>query len=99
MIILPFFQVCEDRGGLRAHDGLVVVVHPAPSVPYSVEFSITINPHYETFIRNTQQKRKFVEKIRDLFNDPDSSNIVIGRIGKVSSLSLVVICTYIRLRW
>ncbi|XP_052126502.1 dystroglycan 1 [Frankliniella occidentalis] len=74
--------VCEDRGGLRAHDGLVVVVHRAKVVPYSVEFSITINPHYETFIRNTPQKRKFVEKLRELFGDPDTSNIVIGRISK-----------------
>lgn len=76
-------QVCEDRGGLRAHDGLVVVVHPAPHVPYSVEFSITINPHYETFIRNTPLKRKFVEKLRELFEEPDTSNIVLGRISKV----------------
>lgn len=78
--------VCEDRGGLRAHDGLVVVVHPAPQVTYSVEFSITINPHYETFIRNTPLKRKFVEKLRELFGDADTSNIVLGRISKGSTV-------------
>lgn len=78
--------VCEDREGLRAHDGLVVVVHPAPRVQYSVEFSITINPRYETFIRDTQLKRKFVEKLRDLFEDSDTSNIVIGRIYRGSTV-------------
>lgn len=80
------FQVCEDRGGLRAHDGLVVVVHPAPRVQYNVEFSITINPHYETFIRSSPLKRKFVEKLKELFDDKDTSNIVIGKISRVSRI-------------
>ncbi|KAJ1524398.1 hypothetical protein ONE63_010898 [Megalurothrips usitatus] len=78
--------VCEDRGGLRAHDGLVVVVHPAPAIPYSVEISIRLNMHYETFIRSSAKKRKFVEKLREVVNDPDTSNIVIGKISKGSTV-------------
>lgn len=74
--------VCEDSGGLTANDGLVVTVHqqPARIKHPSVHFSMTIDKPYDTFVKNARLQRKFVEKISELFNDRDTSQIVIESI-------------------
>lgn len=78
--------VCEDRGGLTANDGLVVTVNAAPRVRYNVEFSMTLETPYETFINSASIKRKFVEKLRDLFRDRDTSSIRINSIMEGSTV-------------
>lgn len=78
--------VCEDRGGLTANDGLVVVVNPPPRVRYNVEFSMTLDTQYETFINSASIKRKFVEKLRELFRDRDTSSIHISSIVEGSTI-------------
>lgn len=78
--------VCEDRGGLTANDGLVVTVNAAPRVRYNVEFSMTLETPYETFINSASIKRKFVEKLRDLFRDRDTSHIRINSIMEGSTV-------------
>lgn len=78
--------VCEDRGGLTANDGLVVVVNPPPRVRYNVEFSMTLDTQFETFIKSASIKRKFVEKLRELFRDRDTSSIHISSIVEGSTI-------------
>lgn len=78
--------VCEDRGGLTANDGLVVAVNPAPRIPYNVEFSMTLDISYDIFINSASLKRKFVEKLQELFKDKDSSNIHINSISEGSTV-------------
>lgn len=78
--------VCEDRGGLTANDGLVVAVNPAQRIPYNVEFSMTIETSYESFINSASAKRKFVEKLQEIFRDRDTSNIHISSIVEGSTI-------------
>lgn len=81
-----YMLVCEDRGGLTANDGLVVVVNKPMKVRYNVEFSMTLETPYETFINSASIKRKFVEKLRDLFRDRDTSHIRISNIVEGSTV-------------
>lgn len=78
--------VCEDRGGLTANDGLVVVVNPSPKINYNVEFSITLEIPYEMFINNANHKRKFVEKLQEIFKDRETTNIHINSIIEGSTI-------------
>lgn len=56
--------VCEDSGGLPASDSLVVVVHVPPRRHYNVEFSMTLDTPYESFINSASMQRKFIEKLK-----------------------------------
>lgn len=78
--------VCEDRGGLTANDGLVVVVNPAPILPYNVDFTITLEIPYELFINSANHKRKFIEKLQEVFRDKDAKNIHINAINEGSTI-------------
>lgn len=78
--------VCEDRGGLTANDGLVVAVNPAPPIQYNVEFRMALNTPYELFLYSASTKRKFVEKLQELFKDKDTSNIHISGIMEGSTI-------------
>lgn len=83
---LEYQLVCEDRGGLTANDGLIVVVHPATKIQYNVEFTIIMEVPYETFINSANLKRKFVEKLQEVFRDKDTSSIHISSISEGSTV-------------
>nr|CAD7455771.1 unnamed protein product [Timema tahoe] len=78
--------VCEDSAGQTANDGLVVVVHPAPRVQYSVEFVMKLNIDYTTYKYSSSLKRKFVEKLCELFNERNLSAIALGPVTAGSTL-------------
>lgn len=72
--------VCEDREGLTANDGLLVVVSPRKTVSYSVEFNIAIGVPYENFVHSATMKRKFFEKLKEAFGDSNTDAIILARI-------------------
>lgn len=74
------FQVCEDKEGLKAHDSLVVEVSPARKVPYSVEFSMTVDTPYDRFRNSAHTKRHFVEKVMDLFGDRNVTTVTVAGV-------------------
>ncbi|XP_035724746.1 dystroglycan-like isoform X4 [Vespa mandarinia] len=78
--------VVTDREGASATDGLVVVVHPAPPMTHTVEFSMTLDIPYESFAHSAMQKRNFVEKLRDLYHDRDTSAISLRSISNGSTV-------------
>lgn len=67
--------VCVDSGGLPATDSLEVVVEVAPKRHYNVEFSMTIEVPLDTFINSAGMQRRFTEKLMDILNENNSSNI------------------------
>lgn len=78
--------VCEDREGLTANDGLVVVVFPRINQLYSVEFTIAIDVPYDNFVNSSAAKRRFIEKLQDIFGDPNSDAIILGTINRGSTI-------------
>lgn len=71
--------VCEDSGSLTANDGLVVVVHPAAKVQYTVQFAMLTVP-YLSFVSSAALKRKFIEKLKVLFGDQNTSAISLSSV-------------------
>ncbi|CAH0551317.1 unnamed protein product [Brassicogethes aeneus] len=67
--------VCEDSGGLSVTDSLEVVVYSAPKVHYNVEFSMALETRFESFANSASKQKKFVEKLMEIFHEPNSSNI------------------------
>lgn len=55
--------ICVDSGGLPVIDSLEVVVFSAPKINYNVEFSMTIETSYDTFVDNPVIQKKFVDKL------------------------------------
>lgn len=78
--------ICEDSGGLPASDSLVVQVHAPTRQQYPVEFSATVAMDYEAFVTSATLQRKFVEKIRDLFNDQTTASIHLSSISRGSTI-------------
>ncbi|XP_069682124.1 dystroglycan 1 [Periplaneta americana] len=78
--------VCEDSGSLTANDGLVVVVHGAPKVQYSVEFGMTLDMPHESFVNSASMKRKFMEKLKQLFGDHNPDAIALSAISDGSTI-------------
>ncbi|XP_053985711.1 dystroglycan 1-like isoform X2 [Hylaeus volcanicus] len=78
--------VVTDKDGASTTDGLVVVVHPAPLMHHTVEFSMTLDIPYESFAHSALQKRNFVEKLRDLYQDKDTSAISLHSISNGSTV-------------
>ncbi|XP_025266247.1 dystroglycan isoform X2 [Camponotus floridanus] len=78
--------VVTDKDGASSTDGLVVVVHPAPPMMHTVEFSITLDIPYESFAHSALQKRNFIEKLRDLYKDKDTSAISLHSISNGSTV-------------
>ncbi|XP_043258132.1 dystroglycan-like isoform X2 [Colletes gigas] len=78
--------VVTDKDDASATDGLVVVVHPAPLVHHTVEFSMTLDIPYESFAHSALQKRNFIEKLRDLYQDRDTSAISLHSISNGSTV-------------
>ncbi|XP_044746043.1 uncharacterized protein LOC123307700 isoform X2 [Coccinella septempunctata] len=67
--------ICIDSGGLPVIDSLEVVVFPASKVNYNVEFSMTIETSYDSFIDNSIIQKKFVDKLLEIFGDGNASHI------------------------
>ncbi|XP_018048048.1 PREDICTED: dystroglycan isoform X2 [Atta colombica] len=78
--------VVVDKEGASATDGLVVVVHSAPPMAHTVEFSMTLDISYDSFAHSALQKRNFIEKLRDLYGDRDTSAILLHNISNGSTV-------------
>ncbi|XP_076166753.1 uncharacterized protein LOC143146387 isoform X2 [Ptiloglossa arizonensis] len=78
--------VVTDKDDASATDGLVVVVHAAPLMHHTVEFSMTLDIPYESFAHSALQKRNFIEKLRDLYQDKDTSAISLHTISNGSTV-------------
>ncbi|XP_049962600.1 dystroglycan 1 isoform X2 [Schistocerca serialis cubense] len=81
-----YHLVCEDKGGLTAHDVLTVEVKPARKINYNVEFRMKLDVPYNKFKSSASDKRKFIEKLRDLFGDNDASAIALSDIIEGSTI-------------
>lgn len=75
-----FQLVVTDKDGASATDGLVVQVHPSSSVIPSAEFTIMLGTDFDSFTRSAMQKKNFIQKLRDLFGDKDTSAISLTSI-------------------
>ncbi|XP_072747306.1 uncharacterized protein [Anoplolepis gracilipes] len=78
--------VVTDKDGASTTDGLVVVVHQAPFMAHTVEFSMTLDIPYESFAHSALQKRNFIEKLRDLYEDKDTNAISLHSISNGSTV-------------
>ncbi|XP_076283956.1 uncharacterized protein LOC143210714 isoform X3 [Lasioglossum baleicum] len=78
--------VVTDKDDASTTDGLVVVVHPAPMMHQTVEFSMTLDIPYDSFAHSALQKRNFIEKLRDLYQDRDTSSISLHSISNGSTV-------------
>lgn len=79
-----YVLVAEDREGLSASDALVVVVGNPPHREYNMLFEIHLGMAYEEFNSSAVQRR-FIDRLLQIFNDPQISNIQIRAIRKVHS--------------
>ena len=75
-----------DKNNASATDSLVVVVHAAPVMHHTVEFSMTLDIPYETFAYSALQKRNFIEKLKELYEDKDTSAISLYSITNGSTV-------------
>ncbi|XP_029165409.1 dystroglycan isoform X2 [Nylanderia fulva] len=78
--------VVTDKEGASSTDGLVVVVHPATPMAHTVEFSMTLDIPYDSFAHSALQKRNFIEKLRDLYGDRDTTAISLHSISNGSTV-------------
>lgn len=65
---------------------MVVVVNAAPYMEHTVEFSMTLDIPYDSFAHSALQKRNFIEKLRDLYGDRDTSAISLHSIANGSTV-------------
>ncbi|XP_015515024.2 uncharacterized protein LOC107220800 isoform X1 [Neodiprion lecontei] len=74
--------IVTDSAGASLTDALIVVVNPSNTSPpqHIVEFSMTLEIPYKNFVHSAAQKRKFMEKLGELFHDKDASAISIDNI-------------------
>ena len=81
-------QIIEANifSGASATDGMVVIVEPAPPMRHNVEFSMTLAIPYETFAHSAKQKKNFIQKLRELFEDKDTSAISLDSITSGSTV-------------
>lgn len=88
-----YVLVAEDREGLGASDALVVVVSPPSQREYNMLFEIHLGMAYEEFNSSAVQRR-FVERLLQVFNDPQTSNLQIRAIRKIHSTGRTHISFY-----
>jgi len=70
--------VCTDANGQSATDGLVVRVQERPKTgSQMLEFVIKIDMEYETLSNSAHRKVRLITALAKLFDDPDTSNVVI----------------------
>lgn len=88
-----YLLVAEDREGLTATDALVVVVGHAAHREYSGLFELTLGIEYEHF-NNSAIQRRFVERIAQIFGDPNTQHIQIRAIRKIHQTGRTMITYY-----
>jgi len=70
--------VCTDANGQSATDGLVVRVQERPKTEVQMlEFIIKIDMEYEALSDSAHRKVRLISALAKLFDDPDTSNVVI----------------------
>ncbi|KAK9745888.1 Alpha-Dystroglycan N-terminal domain 2 [Popillia japonica] len=79
---VEYHLVCKDSGGLPASDSLVVQVIQPPRRNFNVEFIMSLEVSHSTFSKSAAMQRKFVEKLMELFEDKNTSNIRIKSISE-----------------
>ncbi|GJQ66324.1 Dg [Trypoxylus dichotomus] len=84
---VEYHLVCKDSGGLPASDSLIVQVMQPPRRIFNVEFIMSLEVAYSTFSKSAGMQRKFVEKLMELFDDKNTSNIRIKSIAEGPSES------------
>lgn len=84
-----YLLVAEDRGGLTATDALVVVV-TAEKKDYSVLFDFVLGISLSQFNRSDIQRR-FVERVSNIFGDPNTENILIRAIRRLPQTHNVLV--------
>lgn len=72
-----YILVAEDKNGLTANDALMVEVnHGVFKRDYSASFEYQLDIALDQF-QNAATKRKFIEGIARVFNEPDTTNILL----------------------
>lgn len=70
--------VCTDSQGLSAPDGLIVLVKDRPKTESQMlEFILKIDMEYDMLSNSAQRKVRLIIALAKLFDDPDTSNVVI----------------------
>jgi len=70
--------VCTDSSGQTATDGLVVRVEERPKTESQMlEFIIKIDMEFATLSQSAHRKVRLISALADLFEDEDTSNVVI----------------------
>lgn len=75
--------------GLSANNLLTVEIHNSQEKHYPIEFLMTLDVPYNVFSNSALQKRTFIEKLAEIFNDKDTSMIEINRIYESSNNTVV----------
>ncbi|XP_065199578.1 dystroglycan 1-like [Planococcus citri] len=82
----------EDTESMKVRHVIEVVVQPAAKNNFNVEFRMKLKKSYDDFIKSQTLKRIFVEKLAKLFDDKNTSSIVISGYSpdSLSSNSLII---------
>lgn len=66
-------------------------VRPTSTTPsqYNMKFSMTILTPYNSIANSATQKRKFIEKLAELFQDKDTSSITLNNITNMTNSTVV----------
>ncbi|XP_015124762.1 dystroglycan isoform X2 [Diachasma alloeum] len=84
---MEYQLVVVDKEGAEAVDSLVVVIDvPEEEKQHLVDFSMTLHIPYDSFAHSAMQKRHFIERLRDLFGDKDTSAISLSSITPGSTV-------------
>lgn len=83
-------KICTDREGRSNRDSLVVSIRSAAKPLPSAEFDMIFKtPEFKEFNNSAKLKKIFVEQVANLFNDDDTSNIVVLGISSVNGMTMV----------
>lgn len=78
-----YILIAEDKNGLTANDALMVEVnHGVVKRDYSASFEYQLEISMDQF-QNAATKRKFIEGIARVFQDSDTSNILLKWVKKI----------------
>lgn len=78
-----YVLVAKDKNGLTTNDALVVEVHPGNfKKDYGATFEYQLDIGSDQF-HTAASKRKFVENIAHIFNEPDTKHVLIRHVKKL----------------
>lgn len=81
-----YILVAEDRAGLKSNDALVVEVtnlHQKQRGDYGATFEYELDIKLEQFQNSPAVKRKFIERIANIFRDSNTDNVIIKSVKKI----------------